>query len=187
MLTTHDVALTPYPDRADGPEVTPAPGLVAGSIPSGALLGSTWQPGACMSRQRGHRVVPHTADVIIEAWAPDLAGCFEEAVAAMVGICARIDGAAALVERPVRVPPGPEDVQLLDLLDEVIFALDTAEGIPVAATVGQGDDGALDGVLWLAPPDRVEAVGSVPKAVSHTELNVRRAFDGVTCRFLVDV
>lgn len=140
-----------------------------------------------MNAPRGHRVVPHTADVIVEAWAPDLSGCFEEAVAALVGLCVRVDRATSLVERPVGVSAGPEEGQLLDLLDEAIFALDTAEGIPVAATVGQAGDGALDAVLWLAPPDRVEAVGSVPKAVSHAELELRQASDRVSCRFLVDV
>jgi SHS2 domain-containing protein len=33
---------------------------------------------------RGHRSLPHTADVIIDAWGPDQAACYEEAVAALV-------------------------------------------------------------------------------------------------------
>jgi SHS2 domain-containing protein len=140
-----------------------------------------------MSTERGHRTVPHTADVIIEAWAPDLVGCFEEAVAALVSIYARCDDAAPLAERRVQLSPGPAESQLLDLLDEVIFALDTADGIPVVATVDKRDDGGLDVVLRLAPSDRVEAVGAVPKAISHAELEVRQMADRVSCRFLVDV
>ncbi|HEV8559398.1 MAG TPA: archease [Actinophytocola sp.] len=33
---------------------------------------------------RGHRAVPHTADIRIEAWAPTREACLGEAVAALV-------------------------------------------------------------------------------------------------------
>jgi hypothetical protein len=35
---------------------------------------------------RGHRVLPHTADVIVEAWGPDLVSCCEEAVAGLAAL-----------------------------------------------------------------------------------------------------
>jgi len=142
-----------------------------------------------MDSGRGHRAVPHTADVILEAWAPDATGCFEEAVAALVDTCAELarDDDTHFAPRPLVVPAGARDTQLLRLLDEVIFALDTAEGVPVAAEVREGVDGTLDVVLRLAPIDRVVPSGSVPKAISHSELQVHESPERVCCRFLVDV
>ena len=54
---------------------------------------------------RGHRNLPHTADVIIEAWGPDLAACAEEAVAALIETYANARHPAVLAEREVHVPP----------------------------------------------------------------------------------
>ncbi|HEY8524081.1 MAG TPA: archease [Acidimicrobiales bacterium] len=152
-----------------------------------------------MGGERGHRAVAHTADVILEAWAPDLPGCLEEAVAALAEVYARPAASAegaedaepaegpAPVGRPVRIPPGLPETQLVDLLDEVLFALDTEVDVPVAAEVRVTDGGALDAVLRLAPRDRVEPAGAVPKAISRSELAVRQTPEGVSCRFLVDV
>lgn len=45
-----------------------------------------WTEGAPMGREAciGHRTVPHTADLRIEAWAPTAELCIAEAVRAMV-------------------------------------------------------------------------------------------------------
>jgi SHS2 domain-containing protein len=140
-----------------------------------------------MGDERGHRAIPHTADVILEAWAPDVAGCLEEAVAALASTYGEVDDGTALTARTVEVPPGQRETQLLDLLDEVIFALDTAEGVPVAADVRLVADGSLQVVLRLVPLDRVAPTGSVPKGISRSELELRDSPKGVSCRFLVDV
>jgi len=139
------------------------------------------------TRPRGHRTVPHTADVIVEAWAPDLASCLEEAAAALVGICADTGRAAEVERRPVRLAPAPPEALLLDLLEEVIFALDTAGAVPARAEVTSTPDGGLDVVLVLVDPAAVRATGSVPKAVSRSGLEVRVEPRRVDGRFLVDV
>ncbi|SCE66445.1 Archease protein family (MTH1598/TM1083) [Micromonospora haikouensis] len=64
---------------------------------------------------RGRRSVAHTADVRIEAWAPDREGCVAEAVAAMVETFADTTGAVELVGavpkavalQELRFGPGP--------------------------------------------------------------------------------
>jgi SHS2 domain-containing protein len=140
-----------------------------------------------MRRDRGHRSVPHTADVILEAWGPDLASCLEEAVGALVGTYAEVEARGRRTGHPVELPPGPPEGLLLDLLDEVVFALDTADGVPVAATVRSLDDAGLEAVVWLAAAEDTTPTGSVPKAVSHSELMVHEGPEGVSCRFLVDV
>ena len=87
--------------------------------------------------------------------------------------------------RRVHVEPAPTDVQLLDVLEEVIFTLDTGPGVPVAADVVAASDGGLDVTLLLA--DGVRGTGAVPKAISRSGLRVDEAGGRVRCHFLVDV
>jgi SHS2 domain-containing protein len=131
--------------------------------------------------------VAHTADVVVEAWAPDLGGCLEEAVAGLVAVYAEVDAGTPQSPLPVELGPGAAQEQLLVLLDEVVFVLDTAEGVPVAAEVRCRDDGGLDATLWTVPRDRVVPVGSVPKAIARSELAMVERPGHVWCRYLVDV
>ncbi len=136
---------------------------------------------------RGHRALPHTADVIVEAWGPDLAACCEEAVAALLELC--IDWTSAPVQRHIgfAVAPGPRDTMLLDLLDELVFVLDTEPAVPAGVAVRSRTGGGLDVQLTLVERDRVEFVGSAPKAVSRSDLVVEEAGGAARCSFLVDV
>ncbi len=119
---------------------------------------------------RGHRTVPHTADVRIEAWAPDREGCVAEAVTALVDSFVDATGVAAEAETEHRVPPADDADLLVGALDEVIFRLETEGDVPLETDVRAADDGGLL-VRWrVAGTDAVEAVGAVPKAVSLHEL-----------------
>lgn len=140
-----------------------------------------------MTGERGHRVEAHTADVILEAWGPDLAACCEEAVAALVSTFADASGATVVERRRVGVAAGEPSSMLVTVLEEVIFTLDTSDGVPVAAQVQARHGGGLDVELVLADRDQVEATGSAPKAVARSELAVDTRPGRVSCRFLVDV
>ena len=140
-----------------------------------------------MAEDRGYRVVPHTADVIMEAWGPDLPACCEEAVAALASTYADASGATEVERRQVHVGGESDELLLLELLEEVIFTLDTADAVPVAASARAGENGGLDVTLVLADADTVEPTGSAPKAISHSELLVERRDGRVACRFLIDV
>jgi SHS2 domain-containing protein len=137
--------------------------------------------------ERGHRVLPHTADVILEAWGPDFASCCEEAVAALADVYVDAGRADTVERRQVHLGAGSEESLLLEVLEEVIFTLDTADAVPVRAEVRVADDAGLDVVLSLAERRTVTPTGSVPKAVSRSELVVDSQATGVRCRFLVDV
>jgi SHS2 domain-containing protein len=137
--------------------------------------------------RKGHRVVSHTADVILEAWGPDLAACCEEAVAALAATYVETAGAEVAARRHVHLPPASDESLLLAVLEELIFTLDTAEVVPVRAEVRVAADGGLDVVLILVDPDGVSGTGAVPKAVSRSELAIDSRPDGMHCRFLVDV
>jgi SHS2 domain-containing protein len=139
------------------------------------------------SAERGHRVLGHTADVVLEAWGPDLASCCEEAVAALVATYTLVQNVTVVGQHPVRLAAGPPDRQVLQLLDEVVFLLDTADQVPVGALVVEADDGELEAHLLLADVAMLEPSGSVPKAIARTGPVVTAGRSAVRCRVLVDV
>ncbi|MEV0730471.1 archease [Polymorphospora sp. NPDC050346] len=134
----------------------------------------------------GHRSVPHTADVRVEAWAPARERCVAEAVAGMVASFAEVpaDSAGPVVE--FRVDPGTDEDMLVAVLDEVIFRMDTEGRLPASADVA-AVDGGFEVRLRMADPDRVEVVGAVPKAVSLHELRFAPGADGWSCAVTLDV
>ncbi|TDB74970.1 archease [Micromonospora sp. KC723] len=135
---------------------------------------------------RGHRAVAHTADVRIEAWAPDREGCLAEAVAALVATFADADGVAADGETTVELPAGDDSELLVGLLDEVIFRLETEGTLPVATDARPADGGLR--VRWrTVDAGAVELVGAVPKAVSLHALRFDRDATGWRCAVTVDV
>ncbi|MCW3820604.1 archease [Micromonospora sp. DR5-3] len=142
-----------------------------------------------MSRRpaRGHRNVPHTADVRIEAWAPDREGCVAEAVAAMLDTFVDTAGADAAAETEFAVPPDDDQDMLAAVLDEVIFRLETAGVLPLATDVRAADGGGLLVRWWTVDADAVELVGAVPKAVALHELRFGPDQDGWSCAVTLDV
>ena len=139
-------------------------------------------------RSRGHRQIPHTADIRVEAWAPTREECLAEAVTGLV---------ASFVELPelppvstISVPFGgdtDEDL-LLNLLDEVIYRLDTEGQVPVTVTVQSlpGPPG-LEACLGLLDVTAGTVVGAAPKAVTLHGLEFAPNPDGWRCAVTVDV
>jgi len=136
----------------------------------------------------GHRLVPHTADRIIEAWGPDRASCLAEALTGMVESFARPKG----TEEPGRVlplsaPPGRPEDTLVALAEQVIYALDVFEAVPVGFRLEETEAGGMAGTMDVVPTQAVEVLGAPPKAVSYHELFMEPTEDGWRCRMLVDV
>ncbi|MEV6317566.1 archease [Streptomyces sp. NPDC051776] len=80
---------------------------------------------------RGHRAVPHTADIRIEAWAPTRDECIAEAVLGLVDSFADVTGVRPERLVTVSVPEGPAEDILLAVLDEVIYRLEVHGDVPV--------------------------------------------------------
>lgn len=76
---------------------------------------------------------------------------------------------------------------LLEILDELIFVLDTETAVPVDVAVVSGPAGGLDVQLTLAEGHTVTPTGSAPKAVSRSGLSVARHEGVFRCSFLIDV
>ena len=126
----------------------------------------------------------HTADVIVEAWGPDLAACLSEACMGVIETYAESPLPQATVHVHMTIESADLDA-LEQLLDELIYLLDTEDDVPVACRVGD-DNALLTASIGLAPRSRVTPTGSVPKAISRSEMTLE-ASDVVFARFIVDV
>jgi SHS2 domain-containing protein len=134
----------------------------------------------------GHRSVPHTADLRVEAWAPTREGCFAQAVLGAVE--SFVDSAQVHPEHVHRCRlSGHSDEDLLvAVLDEVIYVLDTAGEAPVDVELDPVD-GEVDVEFALVDASRLDQVGAVPKAVSLHELCLAPGPRGWRCSVTIDV
>ncbi|HZA10042.1 archease [Mycobacterium sp.] len=136
--------------------------------------------------ERGHRTVPHPADVIVEAWGPTRSDCLAEAVLGLVGSFADTTGAPVARTVVSDVTVSNDRDRLVGVLDEVIYVLDTQGLVPLGADVDVGPN-----VLRLRMPvasiDDVEVIGAAPKAVTLSGLEFNQTGDTWRCRATIDV
>lgn len=142
-----------------------------------------------MSSSTGHRMLPHTADVRFEAWAPTLGECIAEAVVAAAATFVDLSTAQETTTLDLQVAEGEPVDQLAAVLDEAIFLMDTRDLLPLGATVdAQSDGGGLDVRFTMTETAQAELIGAVPKAVSLHELEFHQADDGHwVCLVTLDV
>lgn len=137
---------------------------------------------------RGHRSLPHTADLRIEAWGPTREECLGEAVAALAESVADIGAVEAPPARTLtsELTADTDEDALLAVLDEVIYLLDTAGEIPLRATVEHAR-GTVRLRMDMTATDQLEVTGAAPKAVSLH--NLQFGFDGqqYSCVTIIDV
>lgn len=134
----------------------------------------------------GHRAVPHTADLRIEAWGPTREQCLGEAVLGMVESFADCAGVQATAVRNVQLDEGSDDDLLAALLEEVVFRLDAHGEVPVDVEA-EAFEGGLDVRLAVTDVNSVTVTGAPPKAVSWNELHLGRGPYGWRCAMTVDV
>ena len=125
-----------------------------------------------MAGQAGHRTVPHTADLRIEAWAGSCHECVAESLRGLVDSFADVRGGVATRTAECELTGlSPADL-LASAAEEIIYILDTAGQVPVSVHVrpaGDQEQQQAAGIvvtLELADASAVEFVGAVPKAVS---------------------
>jgi SHS2 domain-containing protein len=135
----------------------------------------------------GFTLLPHTADVVVSAWDSTVEGCLAETVHGLVSIVADVAGAEARRKLPFSCDPGPETDLVVELLDEVIFVVDTEDAIPVTVTVARREDGGVSGEFGVVDRMDVTVVGPAPKAVTRHGLRFERDGSLWRCEVVVDV
>lgn len=137
-------------------------------------------------RRGGHRSVPHTADLRVEAWAPTREECLAQAVH---GVCASfldLTGAVGVRRRDVVVRADTDEDVLVALLEEIVYWLDTEDEVPVDVDLAPAADGLHVG-LQMADAGTLPATGAVPKAVTLHDLSFGRGAQGWSCSVTLDV
>lgn len=131
-------------------------------------------------------MLPHTADMIVEAWGPDDLACAEEAAEGLIEICVsgRPDPAVGLWVSEIDVPP--RDL-VRSVLEEVVFALDTSEFAPVSARLDRSAGSEITVRLGLATRASVAFTGAAPKAIVMMPSEPAGPDAPSRCRFVVDV
>jgi SHS2 domain-containing protein len=140
------------------------------------------------ARRAGHRGVPHTADLRVEAWAPTREECLAHVVR---GVCESFldlsgAGATGVRRRDVVVRADSDADLLVALLEEVVYWLDTADEVPVDVELTETPDGLRAG-LHMADASSLPVTGAAPKAVTLHDLDFTHGPEGWTCSVTLDV
>jgi SHS2 domain-containing protein len=135
----------------------------------------------------GHRLLPHTADVIVEAWGPTREACLRHAVLGLVETFADVHDVTASASVPLSFPSGSGEDLVVVLLEEVLYLLDAENRVPVDVTIKATADGGLEGEFLVAPVTAVDQHGAVPKAITHHGLELAQNAGTWRCRVTVDV
>ncbi len=139
-----------------------------------------------IGRPAGHRALPHTADARIAAWGTSAEECLAQVVLGAVEGFVDTSGAEAAGHREVRVEPGEPVDQMIAVLDEVIYLLDTAGQVPIGVAASRDGTG-LRVRLEMADLTGLPQIGAVPKAVALHEPVFERRGDGWVCEVTLDV
>ncbi|MDO0909824.1 archease [Streptomyces sp. DT2A-34] len=134
----------------------------------------------------GHRAVPHTADIRVEAWAVSRERCLVEAALGMVECFADVTAVRPTSVERVRFEEDSDEGLLTALLDEVVFRLDVDGRVPVDLEADT-TDGDLDVRLALVELTDVEVTGATPKGISWHGLRIGPDPYGWSCAVTVDV
>lgn len=134
----------------------------------------------------GHRMVPHTADLRIEAWAPTREGCVAEAVRAAVETFVDLGGARASGVRRAALAADVDEDLLVAALEEMVYLLDTTGEVPVDVELTATSEGA-EVTFGTTLVTDLEQIGAVPKAVSLHELRLGREEGPETPRWTCSV
>lgn len=121
--------------------------------------------------ERGHRCLPHTADIRIEAWAPTREECLAEAVAALVDSFADTTGARPERTLEAELVADADGDRLAVVLDEVIYVLDTEGAVPLDLEIDTRPD-TLHVRMPVAATGAVEITAAIPKAVTLSGLRM---------------
>ncbi|MCP2357527.1 SHS2 domain-containing protein [Nonomuraea thailandensis] len=141
---------------------------------------------------RGHRTVPHTADIALEAWAGAREECLAEAARALVesfadlGTAPAPDGGVDFSTTGHTASGGDQEGGaglLIALLEEVIYQVEVHGRVVVDVRPGQ--DGGLR--LATVPAEAVEQVGAMPKAVTTHGVRFGREDGEWRARAVIDV
>jgi SHS2 domain-containing protein len=135
----------------------------------------------------GHRIQPHPADLMLQAWASTPEACIAEAVRALVESFADTTPASGRTRHDFRLVDASWEERLISTLEEVLFLLDARGEVPAAVTVTPTAVDVVAVTFQLAALSDVSLLGSAPKGIARSGLEFRRINDHWQCEVIVDV
>jgi len=138
----------------------------------------------------GHRILPHAADLALEAWASAKGECIAEAIQALVESFADVRAATPRENVTLTVEEATDEDLLVRVLNDVIYQLEVHGRVPVDISVSGppgGAEGRADVRFAAAPADEARLVGAIPKAVSLHELRFAPSGGLWRCHVTVDI
>ena len=132
-----------------------------------------------------YRILDHTADIGIEATAPDIPALFSEAVRATAAIVLDAEpGESGSDPVPVAVEADDLGALLAALLGEALWTFESTGRLPVNAELEVSDSSAAGtfGVM-----DEATIGGPAIKAVTYHQLLVERTSEGFRAQVFFDV
>ncbi|WP_187281620.1 archease [Nonomuraea sp. C10] len=118
-------------------------------------------------------MVPHPADVAVEAWADSREGCLAEAMRGLVESFADIEGARPDDSVTFVVTEESDEEVLVAVLQEVIYQIETFGRLAVDMSIDEPTEFPVERVearLATVPLETVERIGAMPKAVGTHNL-----------------
>lgn len=117
--------------------------------------------------ESGHRTVPATGGVVLDAWGHNRGQCFSQAVHALVAAFADVTWAETSEPAPIHLEPDSDESLLVALLEEVLWLVRVLGVVPVDGAVVDTEDGGLAGCFDVAAITHVRILGRVPRAVTR--------------------
>jgi SHS2 domain-containing protein len=138
--------------------------------------------------RQGHRSVPHTADLRVEAWAPTREKCLAEAARGLVDSFAVVEAARPRRTAERRFIASSDQDLLVAVIDEVIYRLDADGEISVTLDVQPVPDGGVVLSMQLADVGEAEITGTAPMAATLHDLRCAPGPAGRwSCGITIDV
>ncbi len=135
----------------------------------------------------GHRLLPHTADVIVEAWGSTRTACFEEVVRGVVASFADVTNVHATREIPLEVDAALDEDVVVTLVGDLCYLLDAEGLVVVDVEIEEEEYGGLAGTFFVAPVAAVQPRGAPPKGISRSDLSFEQIGPEWYCHVVVDV
>lgn len=137
---------------------------------------------------RGHRLVPHTADMGIEAWAEHPAGVFVEVANGLRDMLFGPDTYARTQTVTVTLSAGDAPELLVTWLNEILFRFEVDGLVPAAFTIERLNTADLQASIHGTPyhPDQHPLEHQI-KAVTYHQLTLQPCRHGWFARVYVDL
>ncbi len=132
-------------------------------------------------------MLPHTADLIIEAWGPARTQCIEQAARGLVESFIDVRSAVASQSLIIDIPAMGDVELLITVLEEVIYVVDAKGMVPVAASLRESRAGGFRAVFDVAPLGTVTSIGPVPKGIARHAMHFGEDDGSWSCHVVVDV